>query len=146
MNQTIRTTDAEGTRRLGHLLGMSLSAGDVVALIGPLGAGKTVFAQGIAEALNITEPVTSPTYTLISEYKGKFALYHMDLYRLDNPEEFVWLGVEEMLGGQGICLIEWAERAIYELPDETIHVNIDIAENGDRIFVLPRNLVANQVS
>ncbi len=145
MNQTIRTTDTEGTRRLGRLLGMRLSSGDVVALTGPLGAGKTVFVQGIAEALNITEPVTSPTYTLISEYEGQFKLYHMDLYRLDNPKEFVWLGVEEMLGGQGICLIEWAERAINELPDQTIHVNIDIAENGDRIFVLPQKLIGNQV-
>jgi tRNA threonylcarbamoyladenosine biosynthesis protein TsaE len=127
---------AEKTLKAGERLGESLIPGDVVALSGPLGAGKTVFARGIAESIGIQEPVTSPTYTLISEYEGRMPLYHMDLYRLGSPEEFTWLGVEEMLNGSGITLIEWSERAGEELPERTITVNIEIADNGNRIITI----------
>ena len=128
--QTTRTP--EETRLAGRTLGSDLQAGDVVALTGSLGAGKTVFVQGVAEALGISEPVTSPTFTLISEYEGRMPLYHMDLYRLGTPEEFAWLGVEEMLNGRGVTMVEWSERADNELPDRTIHVRIDIRDDGDR--------------
>jgi len=127
---------AEKTLKAGEQLGKTLSSGDVVALSGPLGAGKTVFARGIAESIGIQEPVTSPTYTLISEYEGRMPLYHMDLYRLGSPEEFTWLGVEEILNGSGITLIEWSERAGEELPERTITVNIEIADNGNRIITI----------
>ena len=130
------TRNAEETRNAGKKLGDSLNPGDIVALRGPLGAGKTVFAQGVAESLGIREPVTSPTYTLISEYEGRMPLYHMDLYRLGSPEEFTWLGVQEMLDGAGISLIEWSERAGEELPERTITVLIDLVENNGRTITI----------
>lgn len=131
MNE-IETQNAEETREAGRILGESLKPGDVVALSGPMGAGKTVFAQGIAIALGIDETVTSPTFTLISEYEGRMPLYHMDLYRLGTPDEFTWLGVEEMLNGKGISLVEWSERAGEELPERSIQVKIELTENGNR--------------
>ena len=133
-----RTNDAQATRKVGRSLGETLSGGDIVALTGSLGAGKTVFAQGVAESLGIKEPVTSPTFTLISEYEGTMPLYHMDLYRLGGPEEFAWLGVEEMLNGSGISLVEWSERAREELPERTIQVSIDILPDGERLITINR--------
>jgi len=134
----IKTTNAEETRKAGKQLGESLKPGDIVALTGPLGAGKTVFAQGVAESLGIREPVTSPTYTLISEYEGRMPLYHMDLYRLGSPEEFTWLGVQEMLDGTGISLIEWSERAGEELPERTITVSIELEKNNSRSITIAK--------
>jgi len=137
MNRML-TKSAEETRNAGKQLGDSLRPGDIVALRGPLGAGKTVFAQGVAESLGIREPVTSPTYTLISEYEGRMPLYHMDLYRLGSPEEFTWLGVQEMLDGTGISLIEWSERAGEELPERTITVSIELEENDNRSITIAK--------
>lgn len=135
MNKIV-TNDAESTRDAGRQLGETLSPGDIVALVGPLGAGKTVFAQGVARALGIEEPVTSPTFTLISEYEGSMPLYHMDLYRLGTPDEFAWLGVEEMLDGEGVSLVEWSERAGDELPERSIQVKINLNDDGGRtIFI-----------
>ncbi len=128
----IKTLDAAGTKKVGFQLGKRLVPGDIVTLSGVLGAGKTVFAQGVAEALGVIEPVTSPSFILISEYSGTMKLYHMDLYRLNSVEEFFWLGVEEMLNGSGVCLIEWGERVISELPDRTIRVSIEMTEDGER--------------
>lgn len=131
MNEII-TLNAEETRDVGRRLGAKLCKGDVLALTGPLGAGKTVFAQGVAEALGIKENVTSPTFTLISEYTGTMPFYHMDLYRLSTPDEFTWLGVEEMINGEGITLIEWSERAESELPEKTIRITIAVNGDGTR--------------
>jgi len=135
---TLRSRSAEETRAAGRRLGRDLAPGDVVALSGPLGVGKTVFAQGVAEALGIHEPITSPTFTLISEYEGRMPFYHMDLYRLGTPEEFAWLGVEEMLNGRGVCLVEWSERAGDELPDRTIVVRMTVESDGSRTIAVDR--------
>lgn len=132
----IETQDSEETREAGRKLGESLKPGDVIALSGPMGAGKTVFAQGVASALGVEEPVTSPTFTLICEYEGKMPLYHMDLYRLGTPDEFAWLGVEEMLNGRGVSMVEWSERAGEELPERAIEVKIEISEIGNRIITI----------
>lgn len=132
----IETQNAEETMEIGRKLGESLKPGDVIALSGPMGAGKTVFAQGVASALGIEEPVTSPTFTLICEYEGRMPLYHMDLYRLATPDEFAWLGVEEMLNGKGVSMVEWSERAGEELPDRSIEVKIELSENGNRIITI----------
>lgn len=136
MSRRITTHRAEETRSAGRRWGMDLDPGTVVGLIGPLGSGKTVFVQGVAEALGIEEPVTSPTYTLIAEYTGRLPLYHMDLYRLDTPEEFSWLGADEMIYGDGVCLVEWSERAGDLLPPESHTVSFVIEEDGGRTITI----------
>lgn len=129
-----RSDSAEATRELGFRMGRELKSGDVVALEGPLGAGKTVFVQGLAGALGITEAVSSPTFTIISEYRGLMTLYHMDLYRLSTPEEFAFLGVEEIIEGDGVTVVEWGEKAGDELPERSIRVNITIGDDGERLI------------
>jgi tRNA threonylcarbamoyladenosine biosynthesis protein TsaE len=101
----------------------------VIALHGNLGAGKTCFTQGLAQAAGVKEPVCSPTYTIISEYRGTVPFHHIDLYRLGGPEEAFDLGFNEYLEADGITVIEWAERAAELLPPSTIHIRL---ERGDR--------------
>ncbi len=125
---------AEETGRAGEELGRKLSKGDVVSLRGSLGAGKTVFAKGIAKALGITEPIVSPTFTIVQEYIGREKLYHLDLYRLSGEDEFESMGGEEFLYPDGITLIEWSEKIEDMLPDSTVYVNIGIDESGRRII------------
>lgn len=105
-----------------------LQPGDVLALIGDLGAGKTCFVQGLAEGLQVTGPVSSPTFTLVNEYQGRLPLYHMDVYRLNDPEEALDFGLNEYLYGQGVTVIEWADRLGDLLPDSTWRLYF---ENGD---------------
>ncbi len=101
------------TRRLGARLAKLLSPGDVIALVGGLGAGKTRFAQGVGQGLGVTETIVSPTFTLVREYYGpeiRLPLFHVDLYRIENVAETLTFGLEEYLYGDGVCLIEWADR------------------------------------
>jgi len=135
--QRHRSNSAEQTIELGAELGRRLRRGDVVALHGPLGAGKTTLVKGIARSLLIEEPVTSPSFTLIAEYEGireaaAVILYHVDLYRISHPGELEDLGIEEILNGEGICVIEWAEKAADFLPSSAIHVRIALQEGGSR--------------
>jgi len=105
-------TESPGqTRLLGEILVKVAGKGCVLALEGDLGAGKTTFTQGVARALAIEEPITSPTFTLINEYDGKCPLYHVDLYRLEGPVDLWDLGLEEYLGVEGVVVVEWAEKA-----------------------------------
>lgn len=125
------TTSPKETLKLATTVGTKLKAGDIVALNGSLGAGKTVFAKGIALALDIKEDVTSPTYNIICEYSGNLPLYHMDLYRISDYDEFEMLGVDHLLFGKGITVIEWSERIIDELPDSLITIDIVREEESD---------------
>ncbi len=104
----------------------------VIALHGNLGAGKTCFAQGLALAAGVTEPVCSPTYTLISEYQGTVPFHHIDLYRLSGPEEAFDLALDEIFESGGITVIEWAERAAELLPPDTIHIQIERRNKTDQ--------------
>lgn len=113
-----------------------MQKGDVIALFGTLAAGKTTLTKGIAEALEIQEPVTSPTYTIVSEYEGKLPLYHLDTYRLSGEDEALTIGIEELLYGNGVCVIEWSERIQNMLPPHTIRVHISILATGERKFVI----------
>ena len=124
---------------IGARIGSFLQKGDVIALEGTLAAGKTTLTRGIARALAIDEPVTSPTFTLISEYYGKLPLYHMDVYRLDSIDEFLDLGVEDMLYGDGICIIEWSEKISETLPDSTITISISIPDTTDQRVITIKN-------
>lgn len=117
---------------LGKKLGKLLKPGDVIALDGTLAAGKTYFTKGIAQGLDIPDTVNSPTFTLISEYAGRLPLYHFDVYRLDGIEDFENLGAEELLYGDGVCVIEWSEKIHSLLPKNTIYIKIDIIQNNLR--------------
>lgn len=130
---TYITHSAQETVDLGENIGSLLKSGDVIAMTGTLAAGKTTITKGIAKALGITDVVTSPTFCLISEYEGtKMPLYHMDVYRLDGPEDFINLGVEDMLDGDGVCIVEWSEKVSSELPKRTIKIEITPLEDGSR--------------
>ncbi len=125
----IITKSTEETLRLGTILGSLLQKGDVIGLFGDLGTGKTVFTQGIARGLKVEDYVTSPTFTLINEYSGSLPLFHFDVYRLDDPEELLELGYEEYFFGEGVTVIEWAEKIEDYLPPGYLAVNF--SKTGD---------------
>jgi tRNA threonylcarbamoyladenosine biosynthesis protein TsaE len=115
---------AQQTQRLGARLGELLLPGDVVLLEGGLGAGKTVFAQGVAAGLGVAGPVTSPTFTLNHEYEGRVPLYHVDLYRVSGAVEAEHIGLEDYIWGEGVTLIEWPDRAMSLVPDAHLVVSL----------------------
>ncbi len=124
-------------------IGSQLSSGDVVALIGDLGVGKTCLTQGIARGVSVyqDQTVNSPSYILINEYAGKIPIYHIDLYRLERLEDIVALGLEDYLEGDGICVIEWADRMDELLPENHIQVIITAEDEFTRtIELLPTSL------
>ena len=110
----------EDTLRFGQVLGSLLRAGDVIALIGDLGAGKTTLTQGIAQGMGITDRVTSPTFTLVQEYQGRVPLFHFDPYRLERPEDVYDFGFEEYLERGGAVVVEWADKIAALLPTERL--------------------------
>lgn len=129
---TFYTSSAEETIELGKKIGSLLQKGDVIALQGTLAAGKTTITKGIALALEIEEEITSPTFCLICEYYGKMPLYHMDVYRLEGTEDFINLGTDDMIYGDGVSLIEWSEKIMDELPSSTIIIRLTPQEDGSR--------------
>ena len=118
------TRSVEETQALGEVLGATLNAGAVVACIGELGAGKTAFLQGLARGLGVTSAVTSPTFVLVNVYRGRVPVYHLDAYRTASLAEVQDLGFEEMRDGEGVTLIEWADRILPLLPARAIVVRI----------------------
>ena len=131
---TFTTSSAEETIELGKKIGKLLKKGDIIAMQGTLAAGKTTITKGIAAALGITETITSPTFCLISEYQGTMPLYHMDVYRLDGTEDFINLGTDDMLYGDGVSIIEWSEKIMDELPKSTIVLKITPQDDGSRLI------------
>ena len=128
---------AEDTARLGAAVGARLAAGDVIVLRGPLGAGKTVFTQGIGRGLGVREHVISPTFTLLREHtSGRLPLYHVDAYRLAGAAEAYTFGLDEYLYGDGVTVIEWGERVETLLPDEYLAVELVYGETGERTLTL----------
>jgi tRNA threonylcarbamoyladenosine biosynthesis protein TsaE len=130
---TLELPDLDATRRLGLALGRRLGAGSVVALVGPLGAGKTHLSRSIAEGLG-ADPrlVTSPTFVLIQEYPGRVPVYHFDAYRLAGAAPFAELGVHEYLEGDGACLVEWADRVAPCLPADHLRVELEVTGETSR--------------
>jgi tRNA threonylcarbamoyladenosine biosynthesis protein TsaE len=108
----------------------------VVALVGPLGAGKTHLTRAVAEWLGVRNPaaVTSPTFVLIQEYPGRVPVYHFDAYRLSGPREFAELGVDEYFAGDGVCVVEWADRVEETLPREHLRIEIEVIDEDRRRF------------
>lgn len=135
---TLHTLNQEETISLGEKIGSLLKKGDIIALQGDLGAGKTTITKGIAKALGVEENITSPTFCLISEYSGKMPLYHMDVYRLEGADDFANLGTEDMLYGNGVTLIEWSEKIMSELPKKTIILKLEATgeNSGERNIYL----------
>jgi tRNA threonylcarbamoyladenosine biosynthesis protein TsaE len=116
---------ADETQALGERLGAKLGKGDVVACIGALGAGKTCFLQGLARGLGVATDVTSPTFVLINQYQGgRLPVYHVDAYRTASLTELVDLGLEEMLHGEGVTIVEWADKLLPLLPSRSVTVTI----------------------
>ena len=128
------THSAEETINLGFQIGTKLKKGDVIAMQGTLAAGKTTITKGIAKALQINDTITSPTFCLISEYYGKMPLYHMDVYRLEGSEDFINLGTDDMIYGDGISIIEWSEKIMDQLPKKTIILKITPNDDGSRLI------------
>ena len=121
----ITTHSADETQALGQKLASRLAPGDVIAYFGDLGAGKTAFTRGLAQGLGITDPVTSPTYTIVNEYlSGRIPLFHFDMYRLSSSDELFDIGWEDYLSRGGVCAVEWSERVSDALPEDTIFVDI----------------------
>jgi tRNA threonylcarbamoyladenosine biosynthesis protein TsaE len=121
----ISTRSDVETRRAGERLGGTLRAGDTVLLHGDLGMGKTVFVRGVAAALGVPEnEIRSPTFTLVNPHQGRLPLYHVDLYRIEKPEDLDELGLEEIIGGNGIALIEWGDRVGPYRPARCVEVTI----------------------
>lgn len=131
-NENYKSESPEETQSLGKKIGKTLQQGDVIALIGDLGTGKTCLTQGIARGAGIApdEIVSSPSYILINEYNGKVPIYHIDLYRLENSEQIAELGLSEYVEGDGICIIEWAERMAEALPDTCIKIRITLTSGN----------------
>ena len=122
----IETNQEKETYALGVQMGQSAKPGAVYTLVGDLGVGKTVFTQGVAEGLGITEPVNSPTFTIIQEYEsGRMPFYHFDVYRIGDIEEMEEIGYDDYFYGNGICLIEWANLIEEILPEQIIEITIE---------------------
>lgn len=134
-----RTSSPEETEKLGALLGSLAAAGDVICLYGPLGAGKTVLARGIGRGLGVKTRITSPTFVLIHEHRGRLPLYHGDAYRLAGADEFLAAGVEEYLYGDGVTVIEWAEKILSILPRERLDIFLRSEGEKERVLAfVPR--------
>lgn len=123
-NLKLHSSNSDETIELGRKIGLCLKKGDILAMQGTLGAGKTTITKGIAESLGVKDVITSPTFCLISEYEGKMPLYHIDVYRLDGTEDFINLGTDDMLYGNGVSIIEWSEKIMEELPSSTIIIRL----------------------
>lgn len=122
----IETNRPEDTFALGRKVGEQAGAGQVYTLVGDLGVGKTVFTQGVARGLGITEPISSPTFTIIQEYEeGRLPFYHFDVYRIGDIEEMEEIGYEDYFYGEGICLVEWANLIEELIPEDAVHVTIE---------------------
>lgn len=126
-----RSQNEEETRALGAALGALLLAGDLVALDGELGAGKTRFVQGLAQALEVTGPIVSPTFVVVREYAGRLRLYHVDAYRLAGPAELEDLGWEDVVESGGVVVVEWASRIHPALPPAYVSVRLSVSDSDD---------------
>ena len=135
MKTTVSSSSAGETRRIGEALGGLLDVGDVVLLSGQLGAGKTVFVQGLATGLGYDGTVSSKSFVLLGEYEGKITLFHADLYRLDQPEQVDDLALDELIA-DGAVVVEWPERAASRLPEEHLLVQFEIDSAETRTLSL----------
>jgi len=134
------------TQHIGALLGELAQGGDVFLLLGELGAGKTCLAQGVAKGLGVAGQVRSPSFILVGEHQGRLPLFHIDLYRLERIEEALALGLEEYFGSGGVCLVEWADRALSLMPEEHLMVRMRyLSPRRREIELVPEGLRYQQM-
>ena len=126
----IKSRSAEETREIGRVIGEQARPGDVYLLTGPLGAGKTCLSQGIGRGLEVQEDLRSPTFVLMTRRQGRLTLHHLDLYRIDDPLEVWDLGIDEQLFDQGVCVVEWADKAADLFPEESCWIDMDYWNDG----------------
>ncbi len=135
MERIVETHSEQQTELLGQTLANVVQPGTVIALIGPLGAGKTRFSQAFSVAMGVhSDEIRSPTFVLIHEYQGRLPIYHFDTYRLKDQDEWLELGADEILASGGVCLIEWADRVAELLPADRINIEISVIGESVRRF------------
>lgn len=129
---------ADDTQRVGEQIGRLLSAGDIVCLYGELGTGKTVLAKGLAKGLGVPgrAAVRSPSFMLIHHYRGRVPMYHADLYRLSGPADLADIGLRELLGGDGVAVIEWADKLDASLPSERLEISLEHQSEAMRVITI----------
>ncbi len=132
MTFSVDSAAPDETFALGERLGRALAAGDIVALSGPLGAGKTALVQGLARGLGVAGQVRSPSFTIVNEHQGRLPLYHADFYRLEERRELDAIGFDDYLGAGGVVVVEWADRFPDALPAARLDVRIDITGDESR--------------
>ena len=134
----LTTVSPEETKSLGEKIGAVIESGIVIALSGDLGAGKTLFVQGLASGLDVPSDhyITSPSYTLINEYPGRFRLFHIDLYRINSENDFEDIGIHEILSGCCVAAVEWAERLNQAMPAEYLSIHFKIVDDQKRKIIL----------
>lgn len=125
------TKSENETAMIGSLLGKLFQGGEIVALNGELGAGKTAFTKGIASGLDISDYITSPTFALVNEYNGRVPLYHFDVYRLNDEDELLEIGFEDYIYGEGVSVVEWSLLVPNIIPGERINISIEKDINSD---------------
>ena len=136
MMRNLIIRDETETKKFATDVAQTLKKGDVIALVGDLGTGKTTLSKYIAEALGITETITSPTFTIVQEYhSGRLPLYHFDVYRVDDIEEMYRIGYEEYFYGEGVCIVEWADIVEEIIPEDAKVIFIEYGEDeGERLY------------
>jgi len=136
----ITSTSDTMTKELGARVASVLEPGSVIALVGPLGAGKTCFVQGMARGVKVPENVfvRSPSFTLVNQYDGDVPLYHIDFYRLDEAASLGDLGLDELFEGDGITVVEWADKFMDEMPRNTVAFNFEIIDESVRTIEFPK--------
>lgn len=135
----LETHAPEETQRVGRCLGRHAEPGDIVLLAGDLGTGKTTLTQGIAWGLGVREHARSPTFVLVTEYAGRMPLYHADLYRVDSLAEVWDLGLDEYFFGEGVSVVEWADRALTDFPEDHLWVRLErLDEDSRRLRLVAR--------
>ena len=143
---TVTSKSAAQTKALGRRLAAALAPGDVLALCGDLGSGKTTFVQGVARGLKVREAVTSPTFVLVREYPGRLPIYHLDLFRLNRLDDLETIGYDEYLAGQGVTLIEWAQKMPQALPRDYVELTFTVSGPTTRtIAAIPHGPRAEQL-
>jgi tRNA threonylcarbamoyladenosine biosynthesis protein TsaE len=144
----LRTYNEGETRKLGEIIGRNLDPGDIVALIGDLGAGKTCMTKGLAKSLGVSDQyeITSPTFTIINEYPGIMTFWHVDVYRLESSRDMIDAGFEDLFSSSGVVVIEWAEKILDILPPNTLFITFEYVDDTTRVVrISGRGSIINQI-